>query len=180
MKLITLIIALTLAAPFAYPAAADAGAPIPVPPGTQVPLRFVTGLDSATVKQGDAVQFGVALDVVVDRVVVIKAGTPAQGLIKQIDRPGIFGRNARVTISLVQVAGVDGAFIGLADIVLSPDRLREARDTGGAVGAGGAGLILLGPVGLAAGALVRGGELKVPAGLVAIANTSSVVEVNVP
>ncbi len=180
MKLITLVLALALAATVAIPAVADAGAPVPVPPGTQVPLKFVTGLDSAIVKQGDAVQFGVASDVVVDRLVVIKAGTPAQGLIKQIDRPGMFGRNARVTISFVQVAGVDGAFISLADIVLSPEKLREVRDTGGAVGASGAGLVLLGPLGLAAGALIRGGELKVPAGLVAVASTSSVVEVNVP
>ena len=116
--------------------------------------------------------FTVASDVIVDRTVVIKQGTPAQGLVVSITKPGIFGRNARVQIDFVQTAGVDGRPILLSPVSVTPASIREARDTGGAVGASMAGVILLGPIGLAGGALIRGGHVNVPAGAVAVTSTA--------
>jgi hypothetical protein len=149
-----------------------ASAQVTVPTGTQVALRFSAPLDSGTVKEGDTIPFTVASDVVVDRTLIIKQGTPAQGLVVSVTKPGIFGRNARVQIDFVQTAGVDGRPISLAPVGVTPASTREARDTGGAVGASVAGVLLLGPLGLAGGALVRGGHVSVPAGAVAVTSTA--------
>jgi hypothetical protein len=142
-----------------------------VPAGTQVALRFAASVDSTTVKEGDTVAFTVASDVVVERTLIIKQSTAAQGLVVSVTKPGIFGRNARVQIDFVQTSGTDGRPIALAPISVTPESLREARDTGGAVGASFAGVILLGPLGVAGGALVRGGHVSVPAGSIAVTST---------
>jgi hypothetical protein len=152
---------------------------IDVPAGTQVPLSFSTRVDSSTAREGDPVTFAVAQDVLVDRQVVIRKGTGAQGLVVSVTPPGIFGRNARVHVAFVQTAAVDGLPIKLAPIDITPGNLRETKDTAGAAGASMAGLILLGPVGVAAGALVRGGHVTIPAGAVAVTSTVGLNRVKV-
>jgi hypothetical protein len=165
-----LILALSVAlsiAPWGH-----ASAQVTVPTGTQVALRFSAPVDSSTVKEGDTVMFTVASDVVVDRTLVIKQATVAQGLVVAVTQPGMFGRNARVQIEFVQTTAVDGRPISLAPVSVTPNTIREARDTGGAVGASVAGIILLGPLGVAGGALIRGGHVNVPAGAVAVTSTA--------
>ena len=85
-----------------------------VPAGTQVPLSFLTRVDSSTARDGEAVGFNVAADVVVDRRVVIKKGGSAQGLITSVSPPGIFGKNARVHIDFVNALAVDGLPVKLS------------------------------------------------------------------
>lgn len=83
-------------------------------------------------------------------------------------------------IAFVQTVGVDGLPVKLAPVDVTPANLREARDTGGAVGASVAGVILLGPIGLAAGSLVRGGHVTIPVGAVAVTSTVTPSQVKVP
>jgi hypothetical protein len=153
---------------------------VTAPAGTQVPLSFATRVDSNAVREGEAVPFTVAQDVVVERKVIVKKGTSAQGLITSVSPPGIFGKSARVHIDFINTLGVDGLPIKLSPVDITPENFREAKDTGGAVGTSVAGLILLGPVGLAAGALIRGGHVVVPAGVVAITATLAVNHIKVP
>jgi hypothetical protein len=151
---------------------------VSVPNGTQVALKFSAPVDSGTVKEGDTVHFSVASDVVVDRTLAIRQGTPAQGLVVSVTQPGIFGRSARIQIEFMQTTGTDGRPISLAPVSITPNSMRETRDTSGAVGASVAGIILLGPLGLAGGALVRGGHVSVPAGAVAITSTAPTPQVS--
>lgn len=155
------------------------GRTLDVPAGTQVPLSFSTRVDSSQAREGDAVTFAVTSDVVAERQIIIRKGTHAQGLVVSVTPPGIFGRNARVHVAFVQTAAVDGLPIKLAPIDITPDNLRETRDTAGAAGASVAGLIILGPIGVAAGALVRGGHVTVPAGAVAITSTVGLNKIRV-
>jgi hypothetical protein len=115
---------------------------------------------------------------VVDRTLVIRQATPAQGLVVSVTQPGMFGRSARIQIEFVQTTGADGRPISLAPVSITPNSMRETRDTSGAVGASVAGIILLGPLGLAGGALIRGGHVSVPAGAVAVTSTAPTPQVS--
>jgi hypothetical protein len=106
-----------------------------------------------------------------------RVGTPAQGLIVSIVPPGIFGRDARIRVAFIRMTAADGRPLQLAPVVITAGRLRRVKDAGGAVASSGVGLILLGPVGLAAGALVPGGPVVIPPGAVAVAATATPVRV---
>lgn len=178
-RLAAFLTVVSLTAALVFAPAARAQASVTVPAGTQVPLAFATRVDSSTVREGEPVTFTVAADVVHERRIVIRKGAGAQGLVVSVTPPGVFGRNARVHVAFVQTVAVDGLPVRLAPIDITPNNLRDARDTAGAAGASVAGLILLGPVGVAAGALVRGGHVTVPPGAVAMTSTVSAIQVKV-
>ncbi len=162
------------------PVQAHAATEVVVPMAAKVPLNFVGKLESQTAKEGQTVRMRVAADVVVGRRVVIRKGASAQGLISSVSPPGIFGQNARIHISFIKVTAVDNRPVRVSPIDVTPDSLRETADTGGAVATSAVGLILLGPIGIAAGALVRGGHVSVPAGAVAVTATLAAVRIKVP
>lgn len=152
-------------AAFAVPALAD---DIEVPAGTAVALKFVEPVDSSTIKEGAPVKFEVAADVLIQRAVIFKQGATAQGIVTDVSKPGIFGRNARVHIAFIQIAAGDGRPVRLSPIDVTPESIKQVSDVGAAAGSSVAGAILLGPIGLAAGALIHGGDVKVPAGAVGL------------
>jgi hypothetical protein len=158
---------------------ASAQSSVTVAAATPVPLSFSTRLESSSAREGEAVTFTVAADVLADRHIVVRKGAHAQGLVVSVTPPGIFGRNARVHIAFVQTVAVDGLPVKLAPVDVTASNLRDARDTAGAAGASVVGLILLGPVGVAAGALVRGGHITVPPGAIAVSSTISPFQVKV-
>lgn len=170
---LALIIVITLA----LPPIAQAATTVLVPVGTKVPIRFVEAIDSRTAKVGQRVRFRVSEDVAVGGRAVIRFNTAAQGIIDAVNPPGSLGKNARVHISSLRTTAVDGRSVGLAPVEISPEGLRQAKDTGGAVAAGTAGLVLLGPVGIVAAVLVRGGHVSIPAGTVGVAFTAAPVRV---
>ncbi len=161
-SMIAAMVVAALAA-FAVPVQAS---DVDVPAGTQVLLKFLEPLDSATIKEGTTVKFEVAADVLVQRSVIFKQGTPAQGTVTDVSHPGIFGKNARVHIAFIQVTASDGRPVRLSPIDVTPDSIKQVKDVGAAAGSSVAGAILLGPIGIAAGALIHGGDVSVPAGAV--------------
>ena len=169
--MVIIIVSLTL------PPVAQAATTVLVPSGTKVPIRFLGAMDSRTAKVGERVSFRVSEDVVVGGRVVIRHDTAANGTIDAVNPPGSLGKNARVHISSLRTTAVDGRSIGLAPVEISPEGLRQAKDTGGAVAAGTAGLVLIGPVGILAAVLVRGGHVSIPAGTVGVAFTAAPVRV---
>ena len=139
---------------------------IDVPAGTAVPLKFLDPLDSATVKEGTPVKFEVAADVLIQRSVIFRQGARAQGVVTDVSQPGIFGKNARVHIAYIQATASDGRPVRLSPIDVTPESIKQVSDVGAAAGSSVAGAILLGPIGIAAGALIHGGNVSVPAGAV--------------
>jgi hypothetical protein len=168
------LVAVAVLAPLLAAPAAGAATTVTVPSGTKVLLKFLTPVNSATTKQGTAVRFSVASDVIVNRHVVIRRGAPARGIVTAVSQPGRFGKNARVHIDGVQATAVDSRPVALSPLDVTPNTVRQVKDVGAAAGSSVVGAIVLGPIGLAAGALVKGGQVSVPAGAIgtdAVAHT---------
>jgi len=157
-----------------------AGNVVEVPAGTPVLLKFLTPIDSATVKEGTNVKFEVATDVLVDRDVVIRQGAPATGIVTEVSQPGIFGKNARVRIAYILATAVDERPVRLSPLDVTPESLRQVQDVGAAGASSVAGAILLGPVGLAAGALVHGGHVNAPEGAMGTAKVAETFQITLP
>src|SRR5712691_3268161 len=169
MRSAAAVIMVVVLAALAVPAAAG---DVEVPAGTSVPLKFLDPMDSSTITEGTAVKVVVAAHVVVGRTVILRKGTPAEGTVTDVSQPGIFGKSARVHVAFVQATAVDGRPVRLSPLDVTPESVQQVKDVGAAAGSSAAGAILLGPLGLAAGALIRGGQVNIPAGAVGIAKVA--------
>jgi len=101
-------------------AQAIASIPVPVLAGTQVGLTFVDPVDAAKTTQGDKLRFTVTADVIVNRLIVIRQGTPLEGTVTKIKRPGGFDNTAAVTLGFLSVSAVDDKPLVLDDVVVQP------------------------------------------------------------
>ena len=101
-------------------AQAIASIPVPVLAGTQVGLTFVDPVDAAKTTQGDKLRFTVTADVIVNRLIVIRQGTPLEGTVTKIKRPGGFDNTAAVTLGFLSVSAVDEKPLVLDDVVVQP------------------------------------------------------------
>jgi hypothetical protein len=143
---------------FALVAPALAAA-VTLPAGTTVPLEFAQGLDSRYAQKGDRVNLHVREDVIVNGEMVIAKDAPATARVKEVVKPKPFGQKAMVKLYQVRVRAVDGSRIQVGQYD-SGKRLGNSS----AIGAEAGGLILLGPIGLAAGAFLKGGHLAIKPG----------------
>lgn len=174
------VVVLLVVAIAAWAVPAHAATAVLVPAGTRVLLKFVTPVNSATITEGTVIKFEVAADVLVGRSSVFRPGAAAQGTVTDVSGPGIFGENAVVHIGYIQATAVDGRPVRLSPLDVTPNSIRVIKDVGAAGASSVAGAILLGPIGLAAGALVRGGQVSVPAGAVGTVAIEHSVTVTVP
>lgn len=156
-----LFTALLLALP-ATPASAASN--VSIAANTPIGLRFLTPVDSRKTTEGTKVRFEVIADVVQGHHTVIRSGTPATGTVIQVTHPGAFGSSAKVVVGFLSVNAVDGKPVQLSDVIVSKEMITKSRV--GAAGTSVAGAIVLGPVGLLAGALIRGNDVEVPKGVV--------------
>ena len=132
-----------------------------VPSGTEVDLKFDQAVSSKHAKVGDHINLHVASNVVVHGHTVIPAGTRVTGVIATVNKRGRFGKNAKIRIAINPVS-VHGA-----KIALEPrDKGKEFKGskTDKAAIASGAGLVLLGPIGLAGGYFIAGKPVNIKRG----------------
>lgn len=111
---VTLLAAASLlCGPFGRAAAQQpAGAPAA---GTPVQLRLQDELKSGRSKKGDRVRFQVAADVKgADGAVLIPAGTPASGVVRESRSAGGFGRPGRLRFTCDELLPAEGVRIALA------------------------------------------------------------------
>ncbi|HKX18951.1 MAG TPA: hypothetical protein VJT33_13145 [bacterium] len=159
--------------------AAPANFPIVLlPANTRVALRFLTPLDSATATQGDVVEFAVAANVVFGHFVLVQKNAHVNGAVVRVTPPGLFGRSAAIVIGYLDAPTTDGGVVQLRNIIIS--RTRVTTSVEGAAAASLAGAVLLGPVGLVAGAFVRGGSVEAPTGAITFGNTGAAAPVMIP
>lgn len=170
----TLLLAALLLALPAMPASA---ASIYVPANTPIGLKFLTPVDSRKTTEGTKVRFEVVADMVQGHRTVIKAGTPAIGTVTQVTHPGAFGASAKVVIGFLSVKAVDGRPVKLSDVIVSKEMVSKSRV--GAAGTSVAGAIVLGPIGLLAGALIRGNDVEAPRGVVVTDTIREAVRIRV-
>ena len=172
---VLILVAAVLAVPAAPVSAATS---VWVPAGTKVGLQFLTTVASDKIATGAKVNFKIFAAVVQDHRVVIRSGTPATGKVKEVQKPGAFGQDSMLMVGFISTKGVDGTPIKLTDVEVSKATISKSR--AGAAGASVAGMIILGPVGLLGGALIRGNDVEVPAGAGVVETTSSGAYVKVP
>jgi hypothetical protein len=107
--------------------------------GSDVSLKFAQDLSSKTANEGDPVEFVLDQDLVVNNVVVARAGCKAVGEVSHAKKAGMMGKGGELNIRL------DYLKAGDARIVLRGSKGREGDDkTGTAVAL----TVLFGPIGL--------------------------------
>jgi hypothetical protein len=150
-----------IATGFATLALVAAAFGITIPKGTAVPLAFDQALNSKTAHTGDRVRLHVTENVVVNGKTVIKSGTAVNATVTEVHGRGRFGKNAQLKLD------IDPVRYKNTMIPLQPRQKGNAiggsRGTQ-AAGVAGAGAVVLGPIGLAAGYFVVGKNVNVKPG----------------
>jgi hypothetical protein len=81
---------------------------IQLPDGTPIHLYLKDDLDSKSSRKGDLIRFQVREDVVVRNVVVIPAGSVAEGHVTAVGHRGMAGHSGRLSFCVDHVAAPDG------------------------------------------------------------------------
>ena len=132
--------------------------PVNIEEQTLVEIQLLQTVDSGKNKEGDEVKYRVSSDVIVDDRIVIPKGAIGIGKITQVVSAGSLGRNGRIVIDFGAVPALDGSNIRLQ---MSERATEENRRLELAAGASMAGVLLLGPLGLAGGYFVKGEDVQI-------------------
>lgn len=133
-----------------------------LPAETTVRISLLTEINSGTMREGDPVRYKVTETVMIDNTVLIPAGAQGVGRVTEVRKAGQFGRDGQVTVDWGQVTAMDGSQVKVTIGAAATERNQNSAEL--AAGAAMAGVILLGPIGLAAAALVSGRDHVLPIG----------------
>lgn len=122
-----------------------------LPEGLTISLETRQDLSSKSAKKGDVVDLEVAKAVTIGGVTLIAAGTPVTGEVASVRDNGLLGRSGKLDIRVNTVK------VGQQDVPVRGDR--NAKGRSGTLGSVGAGIVFL-PLAI----LVRGKDVKLPAG----------------
>lgn len=143
--------------------------------GTVIQIALLTKIDSSAMKVGDEVQYVVVNSVVRDNKVLIPAGARGVGRVTDVRPSSRLGRDGHVEVNWGTLRAIDGTEVPVRIGQRAEERTNSLEL---ATGAALAGVILLGPIGLAAGALVTGQDDIVPVGTQLFIEVSAPVEIN--
>ena len=146
---------------------------VTLPKDSLVKIKLVTQLDSKKNKTGDAVEFEVAEDMYAGGMMVLPKGAPGIGKLMKVEQAQNFGRDAKLEVNFEKVTALD---LTLVPTVLGEKAKKETESTATAAGAGFAGMILLGPIGVVGAAFVHGKNITVPAGTTLFIQTQADAE----
>lgn len=136
-------------------------AQVTVPANTLVKIALVTPINAKNLKVGDVIQYEAAEDVIEDGMLLFTKGALGEGEITKVKQAGNFGRNAEVQADFKTMAAVDGTVV---DMLLGQEAKDKMEHMAMAAGASIAGMAILGPVGIIAGAFVHGKNINLPEG----------------
>lgn len=152
MKVAGLVVgSMLFSALFLLPAAAAGQESVTIEEGTEVRLRLLEPLSSATAQQGQRFNLELDDDVRIDDVVVVPLGSKAVGTVTHAKKRGFMGKGGDLNVS------IDYMLVGDRRVRLRATSGKEGDDK---VGATVALTILFGPLGL----LKRGKDIVVNAG----------------
>jgi len=136
-------------------------ADVTIPKGTLVRIELLTELNSERSKANDVVRYRVVDNVTIDGKVAIPAGAEGEGHVISVTSAGRLGQDGRVQVDFGTVRAMDSSAVR---INLDERATERNKSLELAAGASLAGIVLLGPVGLAAGYFVQGRQHVVPQG----------------
>jgi hypothetical protein len=140
---------------------------------TLIKIKTVTPLDSKKNKTGDVMEFEVAEDVYAAGMLIIAKGAVGRGKLAKVDQAQNFGRDAKMEVNFETVEALD---LTQVSTILGEKAKKETESTALAAGAGMAGMILLGPIGVVGAAFVHGKNITIPAGTQLYIQTQNDVE----
>lgn len=131
---------------------------VDVPAGTVVKSGLTRELTVRNVKKGDAVVCTLVEEIIINGNLIAPKGGRVFGHISKVKMPRSFGRPSEIEIAFDAVEVIGPSTIP----VIMGDAAKKAMEADsamiGAAGASFAGAVLLGPLGLATGVLVRGSD----------------------
>ena len=135
--------------------------PVSVPANTLIKVALVTPVNAKNLKVGDTIEYQVADDVFVGDVLVFTKGSRGEGTVTKVKQAKNFGRNAAVDIDFKNTKALDGTYV---TTFIGEEAKKEMQHLAMAAGASLAGIAVLGPLGVVAGAFVHGKNIDLPAG----------------
>jgi hypothetical protein len=133
-----------------------------IPAGTLVPVRFLSTLSSKNNKTGETFNFQISENVFLDNKLIIPVNSEGVGEITKAKKATLLSRPGKLEIEFKSVLALDGTSLNL---ILGEEAKEENKRLYVAVGAGILGLIILSsPIGLIAGALIPGKNVKIEEG----------------
>lgn len=151
---------------------------IEVPKEKVFKVALKNSLSPQEVKVGDPVELVLLGDFVVDTALIAPSESRVLGHIDSIKPPRSFGRSSEVKIAFDHIVPLD--VINKIPVMLGPEAEKASKADDTVVAAAGAsfvGAILLGPLGLAGGALVRGDVKNIPEGTPFYLETANITTV---
>ena len=149
-----------------------------IPAGSVVKGATVSTLSPKTAKKGDMVDIVLQSDFVVGASLVAPRGSRMQATVTEVTKPRSFGRPGEVKITVEKLFPLGPEEIALT-VGEQAKKASEAESAQlAAAGTSVVGAILLGPVGLAGGFLVRGDLKEIPAGSVVFAESARAMRVS--
>jgi len=119
--------------------------------GKIIYVENVNTLNPSNLSVGDDVELITISDVVVDDIIIIKAGTPVSGAVTKAQGEGALGKAGQLTISVNSVEALDGTILGLSGTKILAGESKETEAVGG-------GLFLCAPM-----LLISGEGVELPA-----------------
>jgi len=136
---------------------------VTIPAGTEIRLRMKKDLSSRTATKGDTIPMVVADDLFINgNILAMTRGGIVTAEVKNVRRGGRFGRTGYVNLDVRNIESMDASLLPIK--IEDAGSKLDKRKIGMAAGASTLGYLVLGPIGLAGGAFIKGGEVEVPAG----------------
>ncbi len=133
-----------------------------LPAGTLILIKFLNQVSSNKSEEGETFNFQVAENIFIEEKLVIPANTQGVGKVSEAKKATLLARPGKLTLEFEKISALDGTPLQL---VLGEEAKEENKRIAVAVGVGVLGLIILSnPVGLIAGALVPGKNVKIEEG----------------
>ncbi len=141
-----------------------------VPANSLIKIALVTPVNAKNLKVGDTIHYKVAEDVIVDGSLVFAKGEPGEGTVTKVKQARNFGRDAEVNVEFEKTKSIDGTYV---TTYVGEEAKEEMEHMAMAAGASLAGIIILGPIGIIAGAFVHGKNVDLPEGTEAYIQTKN-------
>ncbi len=150
---------------------------VEVPAATVIRASLARALSPRTAKKGDPVDLLLHSDLVVGTNLVAPRGSRIAGVVAEVTKPRSFGRPAEVKVGVESLLTLGSDPIPLTFGEASKSAVQAESAQMAAAGTSVVGALLLGPVGLAGGFLVRGDLKELPAGSVVFSQTADATRV---
>ncbi len=136
---------------------------VTIPTGTKLKVKTKKKLSSKTAKKGDIVPMVIVDDVFINNsILVMTKGGIVSPTVKSVRRSGRFGRTGYINLDLSALESMDSSLIKVS--IDPAGEKYDKKKIGMAAGASAVGYLVLGPIGLAGGAFIKGSEIEIPVG----------------